>query len=1364
MSMSAFAIVGLMLDRNRPRILGPLAAVLSLMAPSSGQEVDPVDEVVLVTTTLSSQARVSRFHADCASRGVRVQSVSVGGVDLALNAAALERARLVLVDVPHISQLDAARFALSAESERADRIVVVLGPPAIYTATSGDETAEPGSASRGVTPGVASRLGAYWSNGGDKNRRALLEVVSALASDRRVISLAEMPEPVVLPSAGFYHPRWGRVESELAAVIARKEHEGRPTVAIAIHKLVLSSDDTAWVDALIGQLGRVGLDAYAFYGSRSNPSLFTEMTCRRSGQSVTPAVDLIVNATLVFRANQRKAELEQIGLPVMQTLPALGMTEEEWRSSAEGLAPSDTSFYLSSSEFAGMIDPTLLSARDQVTGSLAPIESQCVALAQKAAAVVSLRRTPRAERRIAILVYNYPTGERHFGASFLNVPRSLERVLGALGDAGYNVAPADEDAIVSGVQASMGGGPFQAHGDSDGWLGLADYMRWLDGIAPEQKREIIEYWGAPDEAESLRENASGEPGFSIPHMGAGDVIILPQPARFELGRSVDDKTRRTRIGHRSSVPLSHRYLATYLWIRESFDADAVVHFGTHGSVEWAPGKQRGLSSDDAPWLALGALPNIYPYIMDNLGEALTAKRRGRGVMISHLTPMFTPAGFRPGLHAMHDLMHDWETVADGALRNELERELIRLFVEHGLDKDLATTPERIATDFHGFMEDLHPYLDDIAQTAQPQGLAVFGDVPSEERRLGMIMQMLRKPLIDALGEDIDEVFLLDADKVPNSRPARWLRLALDDPEAASVLDLRRIDDLATGAKSPVPNRAKDKELNSDVLLSLAQRAQDLEEALSTNGEMNALLSALDGHHVPSAYGGDPVRNPDSLPTGLNLYGFDPARVPTKQAFEVGRRVFERWLEEYRLSHDGEQPRTVAFSLWAGETMRHQGIMESEALCALGVRPVWDEGGRVVGTERIERSELGRDRIDVLLSVTGSYRDQFPVLMRVMDEAIDDLASDAAQDNAVARASRVQANRLMERGESADRAQRLARRRIFSNEPGVYGTGVNHVVDASELWPEQSKGGGDGQMAELFVQRMGHVYGGGLHGLSAGGLFSDALGRVDAVMASRSSSTYGVLTSDDPFAYVGGLALAARLAPSRESGDAPKMYFQNMRDESEVIIDPAERAIAKELQTRYLHPHWIRAQKDEGYAGTLQVLKAANFIWGWQAVAPETIREDQWQSLFDVYVRDRYELGTLEWFEESNREALGQVLARMADAMRLDYWDPDAETREELLRMYSSVKSDIASNDRHPGVESFVSDQLSEAQASASPDMPVAVEASAERVEGQELRKVAMEEAASEDGASGDRALRWALLLFGLIVVGLVGRSVSLGRS
>jgi cobaltochelatase CobN len=1293
------------------RAIYAMALACWLVAVLGTAHAQATPPVVVLTTYVVSPARLAKLVAQAERAAVPLQVLSAENDTPQALQQALATAQLLVVDAPHSSVAQAVAGKFGAVMSTAKTPYVVVGEFALV-ARNQPVVVAPMAAQRGVGAAWAQRLREYWRFGGATN---LALAMAALQSGPRSMVDA-MPVAVQLPSAGVYHPAWAQVYGDLQAIFNRNgpltpadsARAAPKTVAIAVNNAVFTSDDTPWLDSLIAALEQHGLRAYAFYGPRQQKDLFFQMTHTPDGKRVA---DVLINAALVFNPTERKAELERIGIPVLQTMPALAMDAAQWAHSKDGLALTDVSYYYTPSELAGMTDTMLITARDPQSGALQAIPQQINAVADKAAALARLQQTPPAQRRVAMLVYNYPAGESNFGASFLNVPKSLHNMLAAMQAEGYQTsAPASED-ITRQVQATMGAfykpelaQGLLAQGLAD-TLALSDYLKWFRALPKDTQARIEAYWGPPEQAGMLRPKdvTHPVPAFIIPRVLLGNVVVMPQPLRYEITASNNTlEQRKKKIGHRSTVPLSHNYLATYLWIRTQLGAHAMVHVGTHGTLEWAPGKERGLSTQDDPLLALGDVPNIYPYIMDNLGEAITAKRRGRAVLVSHSTPLFSPAGFRPRAQEMHELMHDWETVTPGPTKVTQEAHLIEQFVEQQYHRDLGWTQEQIRTNFGGFMELLHPYLDELAQTAQPLGLATFGEVPTPERRLLTVLQTLRKPLIEALGEDIDEVFLLDASKLMVSRPARWLQVALKDAQAASQLDLRIVDAAALAAKqapgSSVPNRAQGKVLEPRVLLALALRAQQLNAALANNEEITGFLAALDGKHLAASYGGDPVRNPESLPTGRNLYGFDPSRVPTRQAWDTGMAAFDAWMVQHRKEHNGQWPEKIAFTLWAGETMRHQGVMESQAFYALGVKPRWDEAGRVVGIDTLPANELQRPRVDVLLSVTGSYRDQFPTVMRWLDVAVRQVAALPTKDNFVARNSQAVAQKLMKGGASAAQAQAWATTRVFSNEQGGYGTGLSEGTLATDTWAKSDKGGGDAQLAQLYIDRMGHAglpeAGGAAQGPAAGEsaarqqAYASNLAQVDAALLSRTSNTYGVLTSDDPFQYLGGIALAVRQLTGRE----PSLYVQNLRDDTEIKTDSAASAINKEMQTRYLHPQWIKAQQAEGYSGTLQVLKTANFLWGWQVTAPQEVRQDHWQSLHNVYVRDQYQLGTRKWLEGDNRAAFAQTLERMLDAVRLNYWQPDAATRKELVQAYTEALKATGLRESNPQVQRFAAQQ------------------------------------------------------------------------
>jgi cobaltochelatase CobN len=685
-------------------------------------------------------------------------------------------------------------------------------------------------------------------------------------------------------------------------------------------------------------------------------------------------------------------------------------------------------------------------------------------------------------------------------------------------------------------------------------------------------------------------------------------------------------------------------------MREQFKADALVHFGTHGTQEWLPGKERGLSVNDYPMLAVGDVPVIYPYIVDNIGESTQAKRRGRAVIISHQTAPFAPAGLHEALTRIHDLLHAWLAQGSGEVREKLRAQFLEGVRRERIDKDLGWTAERIDRDFDTFLSEVHDHLHELSRAAQPMGLHTFGQGAEERWRIATVLLMMGKDYwhgVAGPGEEADEMLVGDYERLTESTPYRKLRAILIDGADLSTL--------------PEPARAP------------AAKAREWYEALGAQGEMRGLLAALDGRYIPTSYGGDPIKNPDALPTGRNMYGFDPSRVPTKAAWEAGKEALDKLVEAHR-AKTGHAPNKVAFTLWSVETMRHFGMLEAQALWALGVEPVWDAGGRVTDVRLVPRAALGRPRIDVVLSATGLYRDHFPNVMRQLAKAAKLAAEADEPDNPVARNSERIAQRLRARGLDADSAQRAAQTRIFSSESGRYGTGLDDAALATDTWKTQAEG--DRKLAELYLSRMQFAYGPdesewgqrGAKGDAKLNLYAEHLKGTDSAVLSRSSNLYGMLTTDDPFQYLGGLALAVR----HLDGKAPELYISNLRGQGAGRVEGAAQFLATELATRNFHPGYIKGLMAEGYAGTLQVLDGINNFAGWQSVAREIVRDDQWQEFMDVYVRDKHALGLKQWFESRNPHALAQAIERMLEAARLHQWKADPASVAELKARYNDL--------------------------------------------------------------------------------------------
>lgn len=1262
-------------------------------------------QLLWITGDVTPLARTRLVERLAVQAGLQLQVIdyplrgpaSLGAAERVRLGQALDQAGMVWVDAPHPSVEARLQGLLAPLLQRWQE----RQPAAHLVWVPGEGMSVPQSKETG------QRMAAYLQAGGERNLRPALALAAALLKQQPLPG--DLPAPESLPRRAVYYPaaaglfanaaelaRWQQAQADLGEL---------PAVAILVHRHHFVNGSTAWLDQWIAQFRQEGLLAYAVFGQQVDARSLSELI-EVEGR---PHARVLVTHQLLTQAGALQPLFERWGRPVLATQIYRHGDQSGWERDETGLTLGDIPFYLAQPEAAGATDSLLVSAQSP-SGEPMLIERQAQAVAAKARRLVRLQTWAPAQQRLVAMVYNYPAGGSNFGASFLNVPRSLERVSTGLAQAGYQTEPVPEQAWIDGLKPLLAA--YYPGADLRGLLArnqaealpLQDYLDWFERLPRDVRERILSHWGLPEQSRYLVE-WQGQQVFVIPRLQQGQLSVLPQPPREETLHLGQDP-----FTHRSKIPLSHHYLAVYRWAGQ---ADALIHFGTHGTQEWAPGKARGLDVDDDALLPLASasdhLPVVYPYIVDNLGEALTAKRRGRATLVSHRTPVFAPAGFNARMAQMHEIMHEWETVDAGPTRKGLEQQLIAQFVEHQLHRDLGWSAARIAQDFEGFLELLHPYLDQLAQSSQPRGLAVFGQAPSPELRRLTVLQALRKPLIEALGEDIDEAFLIRHDAVAQSRPARWLDVALRDADAASQLDLRPAlepigqQDELPRAEDFVPNRAALKPIDVPALKALALRAQQLDDLLAQEGELAGLLTALRGGFVPAAYGGDPIRNPDSLPTGRNLAGLDPSRLPTRQAYAVAQTLFDDWLKAWQAAHDGRLPTRLALSLWAGETLRHQGVMEAQAMVALGARPVWDESGRPLRVELVPAGELQRPRVDVLLSITGSYRDQFPALMSLLDKAVA-LAADAEPDNAVARQTQQVMAELSQRGVAPELARQLARARVFGNSVGDYGTGIAQAVQSDGLRREgmsgDGSGAGDQRLGELFLQRMSQAFVDGQPLALPTAVQREALAahlrQTDAAVLSRSSNLYALATSDDPFQYLGGLAAAARAAGKPE---ALALYVSQLQDTSEAMTGTAQRALALEMQSRYLHPGWLQAQREEGYAGTLQVLKAVQFAWGWQAVAPDMVRPDHWQSLFEVLVKDRHQLGLTQWMR-SHPQAFAQTLERLIQAQRLGHWQSDPATRQQLASLYRELTDVAALSNTLPGVSRWVGQTLQPVAAAA----------------------------------------------------------------
>ncbi|MCC5861541.1 MAG: cobaltochelatase subunit CobN [Gammaproteobacteria bacterium] len=1184
-------------------------------------------QVVILTTDFVLDGKLARVAEAGAREGIAVSWYRAGRDDEAAVAAALTDAALVVLDTPRGNDAGSVRQAFAAA------LAGWTGPELMVIGGRGS--------ARGLEPEQATRLAEYYANGTPANFAGFFRYWAVEVAG---IASGEVPPPITFPDSGIYHPDFpGLVAETPEAYLDWLEHREQMAtprtrrVAVLMSQGQFNADQLDLVDRMIARIEARGASPWVFwFDGGESPGMDAMLAI--NGDS---AVDAVINMTHLRGLSARPRELAALDIPLLQGFVYRDGGVADWQADDAGIPMRSVPAFLAVPEQIGAFDPVVIAALEN--GEVVPIDRQIDLLVGRAVRLARLRQLAPETRRLALMYWSYPPGERGVSASNLNVPRSLENVTRALADAGYRVPPtAAEDfehvlpTLLDPWAGRAAPGPWAEATRTWQQLPLAAYRAWYDGLPADVRRRIEARWGPPEQDPMLLD---GEPpGFLIPAWQLGELLVLPQPARTPGDTSLASY-------HDGALPPSHGYLATYLLVREHFAADALIHFGTHGNQEFLAGKARGLSVDDDAWLMLGELPVIYPYITDNIGEALQARRRGRAVTISHQTPPFAPAGLHGELLALHDLIHEWELLDEGPVRASAERSIIARVSDSTLYRDLGWTPEAMAGDFVGFEHELHLYLHELASDAQPLGLHTFGGYPTPERRVATLMQMLGTPLVDALGvDDAEELFVEDYTALAETAPWQFIaRFVLEGEDPAALAD--------------------------PALETLARQALAWDRAMTGNDELAHLLAALEGRYIPTSFGGDPIRNPDILPTGRNLYGFDPARLPSPRAWEVGRALAEELVASHRERH-GDWPASLGVSLWSSEAMRHQGVMEAQVLHLLGLEPRWDQGGRLNRLEIVPGEALGRPRVDVVTSVTGVYRDQFSQFIEQLAPALARLAELEEPGNTVAANTRSLAARLSGNGNGVAPAEalRLAAIRVFSSEPGGYGTGVPDGLFDTEGWDE------DGELAEAYLARMQYGYGaGGLQGVSSGGinLYAEHLSRVEGALLGRSSNLHGLLSTDHPFEYLGGMAMAVRSL----TGRTPELYVSNLRNPAGASTVSAGRFLAGELRSRYQHPGWIEGMRAEGYAGSLELLNIVNNFFGWQVTDPASVRDDQWAAFHDIYVRDSLELGLEEWFRDVNPEALQRIIERMLEAARRDYWDAGEEVLRDLIERHRALAED-----------------------------------------------------------------------------------------
>jgi cobaltochelatase CobN len=891
-------------------------------------------------------------------------------------------------------------------------------------------------------------------------------------------------------------------------------------------------------------------------------------------------------------------------------------------------------------------------------------------LANVAVRLARLRRVPAAERRVAILLSSYPTRHARVGnAVGLDTPASTVLLLRALASAGYAVQdiPHDGDAL---IHALLDAGGYDAEFLSDSQLRRAEarldvrrYAEWFAELPEALQSEVCTHWGDPPGALYVDDGALVLAGIRF-----GNVFVGIQPPRGFGENPIA-------IYHDPDLPPSHHYLAAYRWLERELGAHAIVHLGKHGTLEWLPGKGLGLGASCAPDAVLGAMPLVYPFIVNDPGEGTQAKRRAHAVIVDHLVPPMMRAETYDDLARLEQLLDEYAQLQalDPAKLPELRAKIWELVRKAELHRDLGVSSEPDA--FDDFILHLDGYLCEIKDARIRDGLHVLGEPPEGQQRVGLLRAMLRLGAgrVPGLRDAVASVFgyderalLAEPGALLTEPPAELLERypgpaargsdVLDRLEEAALALLEAMDASAWDPRAArtVCKRALGR-ADDGVVASLELAAKEVVPRLErATDEIVNILAALDGRFVPSGPSGSPTRGAlNVLPTGRNFYSVDPRAIPSPLAWETGQRLATDLLARY-LKENGEYPTSVGLVVWGTSAMRTQGDDVAEILSLLGVRPRWNnESRRIVGLEVVPLEELGRPRIDVVVRISGFFRDAFPNLVALVDEAVETVATldEPDKDNFVVQHARDALR------SGAD--QRAATIRIFGSKPGAYGAGLLQLIDA-RTWRT------DADFSRVYEVWGGYAYGRGLDGVEELDAMRRCFSRIRVAVKNVDTFEHDLLDSDDYFQFHGGMVAAVRAL----TGVDPIAYVADSSDPSAVRTRSLGEEIRRVFRARVVNPRWIASMARHGYKGAFELAATVDYLFGYDATARVA---DDW--MYEAIAR-RYVLDAevSDFLRRSNPWALRAISERLFEAADRGMWcEPASETLDALRAAYLDVE-------------------------------------------------------------------------------------------
>jgi cobaltochelatase CobN len=1145
--------------------------------------------------------------------------------------------------------------------------------------------------------GAVAQAGEYLRHGDIDNVEQLLRFLA----DTFLLEGYGFAPPREVPDLGVYAPGLGDVP--LAQALELRDPT-RPTVAVCFYRSHRLTGNTAFVDALCGAIEEAGGNAVAVWS----------YTLRRDADGRVPALELLagnVDAlivtmlatggssagdTIVAEGGDGVGEawqewdasaLSDLGVPVIQAVCATA-SRAAWLESDSGLAPLDAATQVAIPEFDGRLLGGVISFKERDADNsrvgvpvphYAPDAERCGRVARLAVRTARLRQLPAEQRRVAVLLTSFPTKHAKVGMAVgLDTPASALHLFDAFAADGMQVDRpfSDGDELMHALIATGGHDAEFLTDDqlavSPLRLPISDYLAWYAAL-PESLREAMESRWGPAPGDRFIDGDD----FVIAGLELGNVLVAIQPPRGYGDDPVG-------IYHDPELPPTHHYLACYWWLDRVWGADAIVHLGKHGTLEWLPGKTLALSAECAPDAALGDIPLVYPFVVNDPGEGVQAKRRVHAVIVDHLVPPMMRADTYDEMAELEGLLDEYARldVLDPSKLPGLAVQIWDAIERANLQSDLniEERPDDVAT----LVEHIDGYLCEVKDIQIKDGLHVLGQPPRGDQMRGLVSAILRLGSGDiaglrcavgaAFGLDEPALVANAGSPAPSAAPELLARFRGPSASAGDLVDrleaaqMALLDGLAArdwdagGVVAFCLDVLGRSDEGVERALGFAAR-EVVPRILRTTEELDNVIAALNGRHVPSGPSGSPTRGRvDVLPTGRNFYSVDPRALPSELSWEVGCRLADALLDRFR-AETGELPRMVGLVAWGTSAMRTQGDDVAEILALIGVRPKWHpESRRVTGIEVIPLEELGRPRIDVTVRISGFFRDAFPHLVVLLDDAVAKVAAldEPADQNYVAAHAREDAERLA--AELGEGAWRHATMRVFGSKPGTYGAGLLQLVDARD-WR------GDADIAQVYEAWGGFAYGRGLEGERAGDSMRDCFGRIEVAVKNVDSREHDILDSDDYYQYHGGMVATVRALTGRE----PAAYLGDSSDPSRVVARSLAEETRRVFRARVANPRWIASMIRHGYKGAAELSATVDYLFGYDATTG--VAEDwMYEQVAQRYLLDD---DVAEFMSRSNPWAARAIAERLLEAADRGMWaSPESDTISGIRDRYLALEGEL----------------------------------------------------------------------------------------